>query len=91
MVFVRVLARGREPTKRSAAGADQVCRLGAVAYAQHLIGGSQVLLYSGLRQIKALADLRVAHALDDKTQYLPLAGREGVEVDLLFVVYQVLD
>src|SRR5918995_1620473 len=72
------------------AAAHEVRSLGAVAHPEHLVGGAQVLLYRGLREVEALAYLGVAQAFDDEPKDLSLAGGGGVNVMVLFLGQQVL-
>ena len=68
---------------------EEVGGLGAVAHPKQLVGGAQMLLYGGLREVKAPAYLGVREALDHVTQDLPLAGREGGEVAGLVIAQHV--
>jgi hypothetical protein len=70
--------------------AEEVSSLGAVAHPKQLIGGTQMLLYCGLREEEALAYLGMGEPLDHVPEDLPLAGGESSEVRGLLFAQQVL-
>src|SRR5918997_5824865 len=82
---------GGPPNPLSVAVADQFRGLGAVAYFEELVGGAQVLLYGGLREVEASCYLGVAPAFDHEFQDLPLTGGETVEARRNLSGYQIFD
>jgi hypothetical protein len=73
-----------------AATADALRGLGTVIHAEELVGGAQVLLHSGLREVEAVSYLGIAQAVYHKFKDFLLAWSKNVRVYGIFLGQQVL-